>query len=461
MLTSKNKISLSDRIIVYKPKAHMANASTPSDECQGRRTPINVSFSSSFTFAAIIMIAFSALTLAFSACGDNSKEEKTCEPSCEGRCCGEDGCGDECPFNCSDSESCDLETCTCEPICEPASCVQLEKECGSWDDGCGGEVDCGECPNEREECSLEGLCISHEPLELTLLQANVGNVSLDCYGGYMSNLCSVPVEERLAANIQSLQPDIVVLQELVSPEQCDDIDENNPDRVCHEAHLAEEPLQARRLVGPGYTIVCDERNGFECVAVAASFGSIEGCGQNEVCLNSAETLEVPQDCDPGFTVSAVTVAPTEESVQTFKVINGHPASGLEVDCRADQIRRIFESVGDNQALAPEAIPSMVAGDFNLDPYRQNDESVNIWKDHVGQDKTFSYHSGIAEHDPPYYTSFSAIGNYTLDHVVSNTAQGTCLTLGEAPDTDRLDGGAGCDHRALWCALMVNPYNQLP
>jgi len=46
----------------------------------------------------------------------------------------------------------------------------------------------------------------------------------------------------------------------------------------------------------------------------------------------------------------------------------------------------------------------------------------------------------------------------LDHVASTSLEGTCQTLGEAPDTERLDGnvGGGCDHRALLCALTDAP-----
>lgn len=57
-------------------------------------------------------------------------------------------------------------------------------------------------------------------------------------------------------------------------------------------------------------------------------------------------------------------------------------------------------------------------------------------------------------------SCSACFTGTLDHVASTSAGailGGCTTLGEAPDTQRLDGaegGNGCDHRALLCDLNV-------
>jgi hypothetical protein len=41
----------------------------------------------------------------------------------------------------------------------------------------------------------------------------------------------------------------------------------------------------------------------------------------------------------------------------------------------------------------------------------------------------------------------------LDHVItSRQLTGRCTTLGEAPNTTRLDGGGGMDHRALLCQV---------
>jgi hypothetical protein len=43
---------------------------------------------------------------------------------------------------------------------------------------------------------------------------------------------------------------------------------------------------------------------------------------------------------------------------------------------------------------------------------------------------------------------------TLDHVVVRGLEGSCVTLGEAEGTTRLDGGDGCDHRALSCRVSL-------
>jgi hypothetical protein len=68
---------------------------------------------------------------------DCGNEGSACQPSCGGRACGDDGCGDICgscilPATCSSSGQC---TVTCTPSC-------TGKMCG--DNGCGGN--CGTCP---------------------------------------------------------------------------------------------------------------------------------------------------------------------------------------------------------------------------------------------------------------------------------------------------------------------------
>ena len=90
-----------------------------------------------------------------------------CKPACEGKTCGEDGCGGVCG-QCLDEQECMLGTCVCPwmtcgsgccdqgQVClDGACCIPhcAEKECG--DDGCGG--DCGKCPGGNP-CQ-EGICL--------------------------------------------------------------------------------------------------------------------------------------------------------------------------------------------------------------------------------------------------------------------------------------------------------------
>ena len=77
-----------------------------------------------------------------------SCDELTCTPECDGKVCGDDGCGGSCG-SCPSGELCDAGACQsgpCMPDCEG-------KVCGA--DGCGGS--CGSCP-ESQFCTDAGLC---------------------------------------------------------------------------------------------------------------------------------------------------------------------------------------------------------------------------------------------------------------------------------------------------------------
>jgi hypothetical protein len=78
-----------------------------------------------------------------------------CTPRCDGRDCGDDGCGGSCG-QCASNEVCDDGICLCAPACAPANA------CGP--DGCRGS--CGTCATNqtctgtqltRTEC-VSGVC---------------------------------------------------------------------------------------------------------------------------------------------------------------------------------------------------------------------------------------------------------------------------------------------------------------
>jgi formylglycine-generating enzyme required for sulfatase activity len=64
-------------------------------------------------------------------------ELEVCQPDCDGKECGEDGCGGMCGECDGAQEACQDGICTCQPDCDG-------KECD--DDGCDGS--CGSCPDE-------------------------------------------------------------------------------------------------------------------------------------------------------------------------------------------------------------------------------------------------------------------------------------------------------------------------
>ena len=81
--------------------------------------------------------------------GTTGGETTTCEPACDGKQCGPDGCEGDCG-TCGENETC-TEAGMCEPDCAP----QCEgKQCG--DDTCGG--DCGTC-EMGTTCDADGMCV--------------------------------------------------------------------------------------------------------------------------------------------------------------------------------------------------------------------------------------------------------------------------------------------------------------
>lgn len=78
----------------------------------------------------------------------------TCTPSCDGRVCGDDGCGGSCGLcTTDDAPLCDTGTGQCvKPACLVA--CRPDWECG--DDGCGGT--CGTCSGATPFCGADNLC---------------------------------------------------------------------------------------------------------------------------------------------------------------------------------------------------------------------------------------------------------------------------------------------------------------
>ncbi len=324
---------------------------------------------------------------------------------------------------------------------------------GETDAGASHRDDGGTVPAPGDPAVIDGGGAAAR--SFSLLQANVGNLAFSCRD-YAYKLCDAGIEDAVRTSIQAIHADVVALQEVSTPAQCAELDESDTTKVCHVSHAAGQPEQARRLVGAGYTIACSTRYSYECVAVRSTFGAIEGCADGTTCVSARTALPTPT-CDDGFTVSSVLVRP--RNGVPFTVVNGHPPSGFTkaaVACREDQVRRIFEDVAPDVALVANE-RSIVTGDFNLDPYNDDEASVATFRRHVGPSGAptrFHYHSGIAEHAPPYPTGFTVATTRVLDHVASDFAIGTCKTLGEAPGTARLDKGEGTDHRALLCALSL-------
>jgi hypothetical protein len=330
-----------------------------------------------------------------------------------------------------------------------------------------------------------------------VLQANVGNVNatpLGC-GDQAVKLCLLPVEQRVIERLRALDPEVVLLQEVLPTLVCrppardgdvgtppDSPSLSNPDHLCNPAmaeRLAAEEQLDRLLPPAQWQTRCNDASldpadpertvpPWDCVGVRrdvgrlASFTSLPGTAPDAV---PGET------CDNGFTVNAAVLDVRGVAVQ---VTTAHPDSGpTRAGCRAEKLQRLLEALGGRTP----PLPTVLSGDFNLDPYSGSDASTELWDRYVSLDgpTPYRYRSGIAEADPPPVTSnicgLSALDPTgqvldgvqpptppcasVLDHVATTPdVTGACATLGEAPGTERLDGGGGTDHRAILCDLAV-------
>jgi len=282
--------------------------------------------------------------------------------------------------------------------------------------------------------------LSGSAASVTLLSANIGNSDLLCTG-YGWKLCLSSVEKRVTASIRAIDAEVVLLQEVVPAEYCRAKNERKRGFVCHgfEKRSAEEKEQARRILGPDYTIAVT-RGAFEAVGIKKGAGHIQGCPDGALCV--VPRLTIPSSCDQGFSVTTVDV---EIDGKQYRLINGHPDS-ISSGCRAAEVAAAF------QAALPGG--TIMAGDWNLDPYRSKDKSVRVWEQNFTAGN-FHYLSGVAERNPPYFTIFLPLLDLplkTLDHVVSDFAQGACRVLGPSPGTKRLDGRYNLDHRGILCNL---------
>ena len=307
----------------------------------------------------------------------------------------------------------------------------------------------GSCQSLRMDDHLvRDLTIGDGADSFTILTANVGNVDPMCLPLRLK-LCRNEVEARVGAGIQSLSPDIVALQETLPPSLCTSLMALDSGNVCSNSN---ESPQVGRLVGNDYTILCESRNSYEFIAVRKDIGGIRGCGEGELCLTD-RIDEQPEGCRPNVAIMGTTL---EIKGRTFDIINAHPES-RSAECRTASLLQIFTDVGDGVGLVREE-HVLIVGDLNIDPWRDDDLSVRTWNSFVGASEIhpYYYHSGTAEHAPPYFTLKYPIYSRTYDHIVSNFLEGTTLVLGESPDTYRLDGGSGMDHSAVFGSLIFVP-----
>ena len=273
----------------------------------------------------------------------------------------------------------------------------------------------------------------------TILCVNLGNAEPRYFNERHKNkLVSRLTEWRLQRRIRRLQPDIVVYQESIG----------------HLEYLGRDPKhpQIRRILGKEYSIVADKRSQFDGIAVHISAGNILGCKHGGY-KHNPRTERQGNACDHNFSAQASTIQLKDSFTFDLGAFHLHSTNA---DCRASALLHSFN--GNPEKNKPPLLHEknlLIAGDFNLDPWRQNDRSEKVFRDLLAggwAGRSLEVHNRIGRDGLPEMTGVYPVLNRTIDIVSTNFALGTLDTLGITPGTRRLDGGHGCDHYALFGQL---------
>jgi len=314
---------------------------------------------------------------------------------------------------------------------------------------------------------------------LKVLTYNIGNAD-GTDPRYPLRLADQAYEDFVGARIRALDADLVFLQEVLPPHTCAAFTESDARRTCFDA--ANRPAPVQRLLGDGYSVVCDMRLQVECIGVKRKFGTIRGVAPGGFQLMGAETPALPlpscsyaggecddTKCDAEATVSAIDV--DTASSGAMRVVHLHPnapgegAGGfyLGESCRRQQLVQAFDG------LVKSGVPNVVAGDTNLDlGVFASEAETALWEAQVGAGKRFTDHGHVSTSGDFYPTRRVSIP-VAIDKVLTDAFTGSCTvqganeSAGSDPGTKTLDDGFDfstlvggvarrIDHLAVVCDL---------
>jgi endonuclease/exonuclease/phosphatase family metal-dependent hydrolase len=342
-----------------------------------------------------------------------------------------------------------------------------------------------------------GLAEGVEP-NFRVLTINVGN-SVTKAGPYSLRLAEQSYEDRIAAKIQALAPDIVGIQEVAPRAQCEIAAacpvHPDADGFCQaEAGDVCEPLtctdvddrvdQVQRLLGPDYTIVCPclsdgGISSVDCLGVRVGFGRIvdyrddslvpagaylpewgsdtpgewsfwlpEGFETCDFLAGECEFKRRACDAESSILWADVAVGPDFDAGERIRVVHLHPTAVGE-RCREHQLARAFEAAA---ARWDQPEPrTLMLGDWNFDPERlvlPAEEA--LYYAYVGPTRPLHEHDERDSDCARVKTGPAILGQRpgALDRVVSDFAIGFCQVYDDQPSAmhgttlPRFDAGQG-------------------
>ena len=329
-----------------------------------------------------------------------------------------------------------------------------------------GDVDLEPEADLELEPDLEPEIEPPEPLRFTAVTYNTGTtegmghdngpddgyteahalISDEWYG---DGLAWLPAVADVTAFFSTLDPDIVVFQEIFWTGECPGIPEDaKADFICSEWQPG-DPTVAQQVLGAGWQIMCHLGKPDKCAAVKRSFGSFRDCAE-DFCLEGLEGYKV-DDCGSGSRIGRGVIDLVEGGVLTL--INVHGSSGITRDdqgCREKQFMQVFEDFGDG-APAANGEYNLVLGDFNTDPARMDssDASARKVNEHTGDGKRFHFHTEVGMDAPATYA-----GIFNIDHVLSDSLSGACWHAGISYGHALVSEAKYFDHAPAVCELEM-------
>jgi len=279
---------------------------------------------------------------------------------------------------------------------------------------------------------------------------------------YGNNLAWMKAQQALRTMLETLQPDVLAFQELyydgLCTDDCAGAQASDPAlfaSACQGTEWAcgtwteDAPITVRRILPDGYAVACAPGHPDNCVAVRKAFGTLKDCDDGP-CIDGLDGRPPQNGCTGGARVATAVVQVTDGP--EIAVVDVHTVAGTNQDCRKAQFQQVFEDRGDGKPAAFCA-HNIVAGDMNIDPFlMQYDVSVDYWNQHVGEGRPFHYLSSSSQEGPDTHPwSFMK-----LDHVVSDSLQGSCVVLGvtEGTAAPLSEGSTYFDHRPVLCTVTL-------
>jgi len=271
---------------------------------------------------------------------------------------------------------------------------------------------------------------------------------------YGDGLAWVPAVEATTAFLADVAPDVIAFQEIFHSPECADIpEEAQADFVC-ETWVEGDPTVAQAVLGSGYQVMCNPGNSDKCAAVRLDFGSFAGCDE-PLCVEGMQGYGI-DGCGNGARVGQAVIELVDGGELTVVAI--HSSSGMasdDMDCRVQQVEQVFVDLGDGSPGA-SGDRNLVMGDLNTDPGRMTgyDPSADRWTDFVALDsddasKAFHFVTEVGEDAPPTYAGLT-----NIDHVIADTATGTCWHAGTTEGHPQVIDAVYFDHQPAVCSLQL-------